>query len=68
VHAQNTRAGSDRTYHLVISLHPRASNVDLQVELVSTLPSLLMGFAQSTEMKRSNASSKPGVSHPTASK
>jgi hypothetical protein len=22
VHAQNTRAGSDRTYHLVISLHP----------------------------------------------
>jgi len=22
VHAQNTRAGSERTYHLVISLHP----------------------------------------------
>ena len=25
VHAQNTRAGRNRTYHLVISLHPEAS-------------------------------------------
>jgi hypothetical protein len=28
VHAQNTRAGSDRTYHLVISLHPEDRSLD----------------------------------------
>jgi len=28
VHAQNTRAGSDRTYHLVISLHPEDRSLE----------------------------------------
>ena len=28
VHAQNTRAGSDRTYHLLISLHPEDRSLD----------------------------------------
>jgi hypothetical protein len=28
VHAQNTRAGSDRTYHLVVSLHPEDRSLD----------------------------------------
>jgi hypothetical protein len=30
VHAQNTRAGSDRTYHLVISLHPDDRSLDVK--------------------------------------
>jgi len=28
VQAQNTRAGKDRTYHLVISLHPKDRSLD----------------------------------------
>jgi len=30
VHAQNTRAGSDRTYHLVVSLHPEDRSLDVK--------------------------------------
>ena len=46
VHAQNTRAGRDRTYHLVISLHPEDRGLDRN-ELRHVVESLVetLGFS-----------------------
>ena len=46
IHAQNTRAGSDRTYHLVISLHPEDRSLDPK-ELKHVVENLVetLGFA-----------------------
>ena len=46
VHAQNTRAGSDRTYHLVISLHPEDRSLDTK-ELTRVVEKLVetLGFS-----------------------
>jgi len=46
VHAQNTRAGSDRTYHLIISLHPEDRSLDRE-ELRQVVENLVetLGFA-----------------------
>jgi hypothetical protein len=38
VHAQNTRAGSDRTYHLVVSLHPEDRSIDRKRALAQAHP------------------------------
>jgi hypothetical protein len=45
VHAQNTRAGSDRTYHLVISLHPEDRSLNRN-ELTRVVENLVetLGF------------------------
>ena len=47
VHAQNTRAGSDRTYHLVISLHPDDRSLDMK-ELRHVVENLVdtLGFSE----------------------
>jgi hypothetical protein len=47
VHAQNTRAGSDRTYHLVISLHPEDRSLDTK-ELRHVVEDLVntLGFSE----------------------
>jgi hypothetical protein len=47
VHAQNTRAGSDRTYHLVISLHPEGRSLDTK-ELRHVVEDLVgtLGFSE----------------------
>jgi len=47
VHAQNTRAGGDRTYHLVISLHPEDRSLDMK-ELRHVVENLVdaLGFSE----------------------
>jgi hypothetical protein len=47
VHAQNTRAGSDRTYRLVISLHPEDRSLDMK-ELRRVVEGLVdtLGFSE----------------------
>jgi len=47
VHAQNTRAGSNRTYHLVISLHPEDRSLDNK-ELRHVVENLVdkLGFSE----------------------
>ncbi len=47
VHAQNTRAGSDRTYHLVVSLHPEDRSIDMK-ELRHVVENLVdtLGFSE----------------------
>jgi hypothetical protein len=47
VHAQNTRADSDRTYHLVISLHPEDRSLDMK-ELRHVVENLVdtLGFSE----------------------
>ena len=47
VQAQNTRAGKDRTYHLVISLHPQDRSLDRK-ELQHVVESLVhtLGFSE----------------------
>ena len=47
VHAQNTRAGNDRTYHLVISLHPEDRSLDMK-ELRHVVENLVdtLGFSE----------------------
>jgi hypothetical protein len=47
VNAQNTRAGSDRTYHLVISLHPEDRSLDMK-ELRHVVENLVdtLGFSE----------------------
>jgi hypothetical protein len=47
VHAQNTRAGSDRTYHLVVSLHPEDRSIDMK-ELRHVVENLAdtLGFSE----------------------
>jgi hypothetical protein len=47
VHAQNSRAGSDRTYHLVISLHPEDRSLDMK-ELRHVVEHLVdtLGFSE----------------------
>jgi hypothetical protein len=46
VNAQNTRAGSDRTYHMVISLHPEDRSLDMK-ELRHVVENLVetLGFS-----------------------
>ena len=47
VNAQNTRAGSNRTYHLVISLHPEDRSLDMK-ELRHVVENLVdtLGFSE----------------------